>query len=105
MTFNIALFGLYVVISSFGLYKLKSASGILSPEFAIGFASYGFGFLVWYYILTRLPLSIAFPIAAGSLIVATQIVGHEFLGEKIGFVHAGGIGLILVGIALIHIKA
>ncbi len=105
MIFNIALFALYVAISSFGLYKLKSASGLLSLDFAIGFASYGLGFLVWFYVLTRMPLSIAFPIAAGSLIVATQFVGQAFLGERIEPVHAGGIALILVGIVLIHFKA
>jgi multidrug transporter EmrE-like cation transporter len=105
MISNIALFALYVVVSAFGLYKLKSADGPLSADFGIGFASYGLGFLVWYYVLTRLPLSFAFPVAAGSLIVATQFVGHSFLGERIDLIQAGGIALILAGIVLIHIRA
>jgi multidrug transporter EmrE-like cation transporter len=105
MIINIGLFCLYVAVSSFGLYKLKGSGGVLTLDSAVGFGFYGLGFLVWYYVLTRLPLSIAFPIAAGSLIIATQLVGYGLLGEKIGLVQIGGITLIIAGISLIHIKA
>lgn len=101
MMINAGLFALYVLVSSFGLFKLKSASGILSLDFLLGFTLYGLGFLIWYYVLTRLPLSVAFPIAAGSLVIGTQAVGYLFLGETIHMAHAGGIVLILGGIFLI----
>ncbi len=104
MIVNIGLFTLYVLVSSFGLFKLKSASGLLSADFIVGFAFYGAGFLIWYSVLTRLPLSVVFPIAAGSLVVATQIVGYVFLGEAIRVVHTGGIALILAGIVLIFVR-
>ncbi len=104
MIINIGLFTLYVLVSSFGLFKLKSASGFLSPDFLLGFAFYGFGFLIWYSVLTRLPLSVVFPIAAGSLVIATQVVGYLFLGETIRLVHASGIALILGGIVLIFVR-
>ena len=104
MIVNIGLFTLYVLVSSFGLFKLKSAGGFLSPDFLLGFAFYGAGFLIWYSVLTRLPLSVVFPIAAGSLVIATQIVGHLFLGETIRLVHAGGIAMILAGIVLIFVR-
>ena len=92
------------MVSSFGLFKLKSASGIPSPDFWLGFALYGFGFFIWYYVLTRLPLSVAFPIAAGSLVIATQVVGYLFLGETIHLAHAGGVALIAIGIFLIFLQ-
>ncbi len=104
MIVNIGLFTLYVLVSTFGLFKLKSASGFLSPDFLLGFAFYGAGFLIWYSVLTRLPLSVVFPIAAGSLVVATQIVGYLLLGETIRVVHAGGVALILAGIVLIFVR-
>ncbi len=104
MIVNIGLFTLYVAVSSFGLYKLKSASGLLSSDFLLGFTCYGIGFLIWYSVLTRLPLSVVFPIAAGSLVVATQIVGYMFLDEAIHIVHASGIALILTGIVLIFVR-
>ena len=105
MIINIGLFCLYVVVSSFGLYKLKSSADLLSIDFAIGFAFYGLGFLVFYSVLMRLPLSVAFPVAAGSLIVATQLVGHGMLGEKIGLLQLGGIVTVLAGIVMIYSKA
>jgi multidrug transporter EmrE-like cation transporter len=104
MIVNIGLFTLYVLVSSFGLFKLKSASGLMSLDFWLGFAFYGAGFLIWYYVLTRLPLSVAFPIAAGGLVIATQVVGYLFLGETIHVVHAGGIALVVVGIVLIFLQ-
>ena len=105
MIANIGLFTLYVLVSSFGLFKLKSASGTFGVEFFVGFACYGLGFLVWYYVLTRLPLSIAFPVAAGGLVAATQVVGFLFLNETMHFIHVSGISLILLGILLVFINA
>ena len=105
MIANIGLFSLYVLVSSFGLFKLKAANGTFGVEFLVGLTSYGFGFLVWYYVLTRMPLSVAFPVAAGGLVVATQVVGYMFLDEGIQLMHVGGIALILLGIAFIFANA
>lgn len=105
MITNIGLFILYVLVSSFGLFKLKAANGSFGFEFLVGLTSYGFGFLVWYYVLTRMPLSVAFPVAAGSLVVATQIVGYLFLDEGIQLLHVGGIAFILLGIVVIFARA
>lgn len=105
MLLNIGLLTLYVVISSLGLFALKTASGPLSPHFAVGLALYAVGFAIWYGMLTRLPLSVAFPIAAGSLIAATQVVGWLFLDESLRIVHLGGIALILAGIAVVFADA
>lgn len=104
MIVNAGLFALYVLVSSFGLYKLKSAGGFLSPDFLLGFTCYGIGFLIWYSVLTRLPLSVVFPIAAGSLVVATQLVGYLFLDEAIHIVHASGVAFVLIGIVLIFVR-
>ena len=105
MTANIGLFVLYVVVSSFGLFKLKSASGTFGFDFFIGLTGYGFGFVIWYVVLTRLPLSVAFPAAAGSLVVASQIVGFLLLGESMKIMHVGEIFLILIGIVLVFANA
>jgi multidrug transporter EmrE-like cation transporter len=101
MVLNVALLVLYVVVSSFGLYALKGANGTIGTGFFIGLAFYGAGFLIWYGLLARMPLSVAFPLAAGSLVVATQLVGALFLDERLSLAHLGGIGLIVAGIAVI----
>jgi multidrug transporter EmrE-like cation transporter len=101
MLLNIGLLTLYVAISSCGLLALKTASGPMTLHFAAGLILYAIGFAIWYGMLTRLPLSVAFPIAAGSLVMATQIVGWLFLDERLQVGHLGGIALILAGIAVV----
>ena len=101
---NLLVMLIYVLVSAFGLYRIKSAIGVFSTDFAIGFALYGLGFLIWMYILIRMPLSVAFPIAAGSLILATQVIGYFLLGEKISLLHGFGATSIIVGIALISVR-
>jgi len=97
------IFVIYAVISSFGLYKLKSAPSISSWEFYIGFIFYGLGMLIWLQILRTTALSIAFPVAAGSLIIATQLLGYFLLGENVGPVRLAGVVFIIMGIALIYL--
>jgi multidrug transporter EmrE-like cation transporter len=80
---------------------IKQAGEIRSWRFAAGFLLYGAGFLVWLWILRRLPLSVAFPTAAGALIAATVLGGYLFLGERLLIAQAIGIALILVGIVLV----
>ena len=72
---DVLLFMAYIGSSAFGLYRMKQAAEIASPAFALGFFFYGAGFVWWIVILRRLDLSLAVLIAAGGLIVATQIVG------------------------------
>lgn len=105
MVLNAVLLVTYVVISSLGLYALKIANGTIGIGFLIGLAFYGGGFLVWYGLLARMPLSVAFPLAAGSLVIATQIVGAVFLGENLHLAHLGGIALIVAGIAVVFVEA
>ena len=102
---NTGLLLVYVSLSAYGLYLLKAAPRILSETFFIGFLLYGTGFLLWLWILMRLPLSVAFPTAAGSLILATLLVGHFLLGEPITPLHAIGALAILAGIIVIFVFA
>ena len=91
----------YALISAFGLYLLKAAQEIQSIGFIIGAFFYGSGFLIWMYILRLYPLSVAFPVAAGALIVGTQIAGILFLKEPFQIQTIAGITFIGIGILLI----
>ena len=102
---KVVIFVIYVLISSFGLYKIKVASTLLSFDFIAGMALFGSGFLLWLYILRSYPLSIAFPIAAGSLVFATQLFGVLVLREPFTMTHGLGIVLIVAGIALVSVNA
>lgn len=95
------VFCAYVLASAAGLVLIKRADALMSWRFAAGFALYGAGFLVWLWLLRRLPLSVAFPTAAGTLIAATTLGGYLFLGERLVVAQLVGIGLIAAGIVLV----
>jgi multidrug transporter EmrE-like cation transporter len=98
---DLALLVTYVVVSVIGLHLLKTSAGmVVSMPFLLGLGCYGTGFAL-YLILTKLPLSVAFPLAAGALIVGTQLVGHMLLGEALGARHLFGVVLIVIGLAVV----
>jgi multidrug transporter EmrE-like cation transporter len=63
---------------------------------------YGAGFALWLVILKLYPLSLAFPIAAGSLIVASQFIGIYLLNESLRLTNILGIFLIIAGMFLVY---
>jgi multidrug transporter EmrE-like cation transporter len=99
------LITIYTLISAFGLYKIKAADGVYDIVMWLGAAAYGAGFLLWLVILRKYALSIAFPIAAGSLIIATQAVSYLFLKETLSTAHLAGVALIIAGITIVFARA
>ncbi len=94
----------YAGVSGYGLFLMKSAAAPVSVRFAIGIVFYGAGFLVWIGILRNFPLTIAFPAAAGTLIVSTQIFGI-WLDEPLSTTKAGALVLIILGTLLLSVEA
>jgi multidrug transporter EmrE-like cation transporter len=101
---SIIVFLIYVVTSCSGLYLIKAADNWKTPSFLIGFTLYGIGALMWMGILRLFPLSFAFPIAAGSLVIGTTITGVFLLHETVSIWHLSGAFLIIFGITLIASK-
>jgi multidrug transporter EmrE-like cation transporter len=96
-----SLFVIYIITSCFGLYLIKAAEGWKTSAFVIGFVLYGSGAVIWMVILRLMPLSFAFPIAAGSLMIGTMLTGVFFLSETITAWHIAGAFMIITGIVLI----
>ena len=99
--FSASLFAIYVVISCLGLYLIKLAESWKTLTFVAGFAFYGVGAVVWMVILRLMPLSHAFPVAAGALVIGTMLVGVVFLSEVVSAWQGVGAFLIITGITLI----
>lgn len=99
---TILLLALYVFLSTYGLYKIKASEFGFNLGFVVGFGSYLAGFIIWFLILKTNPLSVAFPVAAGLLIVATQFVGFTFLGESVTALKGVGVALIISGIVMVY---
>lgn len=107
MTSHPLLAGLYLLIyvslSVGGLTLIKLSESTVSVRFLLGAVLYGSGFLVWiFWILRALPLSIAFPLAAGTLMIGTQLGGWIFLKEEFSGIAASGVFLIICGTAIVY---
>jgi multidrug transporter EmrE-like cation transporter len=100
-----ALLAAYVITATFGLYRMKAAPAVVSLEFAAGATAYALSFLLWILILLRMPLSVAFPLVTGLVIVATQLCGALWLNEPMTWWKAAAVVLIISGIGLLSVKA
>ena len=59
-------------------------------------------YLIWvFYILRKFELSLAFPIAASSILLLSQIIGITLLGEQMSLEKTIGILFITVGTVLV----
>lgn len=101
--FGIVLLALYPFVSCYGLYLMKAAPMVKSWGFLIGFICYAAGAVIWLFILRIFPLSTAFPIAAGSLVIGTMLTGVFFLNEQVTGFHLAGALMIIVGIVLLSL--
>lgn len=93
---------LYATVSGYGLLLLKQADLGFNAKLSLGGFLYGLGFVIWLWILRGHPLSVSFPVAAGSLMVATQLFGAS-IGEPFTLGKTLGVLLILCGIALVSL--
>ena len=93
-----ALTFVYAGVSGYGLMLLKASAFEIGPRLIGGGVLYVLGFAIWLYLLYRFPLSLAFPLAAGSLVIASQVFGY-LLGESVDIAHILGTLLIVAGIA------
>lgn len=98
---TVALFLTYIAVSCTGLFLIKVTDTWKSATFLLGLSLYAGGAVMWMVILRLLPLSFAFPIAAGSLVIGTMLTGAIFLKEAIGIWQSFGSLMIIAGIFLI----
>ena len=72
----------------------------LNPFVVAGLACYGLSAGLWLIVLTKMPLSMAYPLVA--LAIATVVLSSALLlGEAVSPVRAGGVALIVLGVILI----
>jgi multidrug transporter EmrE-like cation transporter len=99
----------YVVFSTAGLALLKLSHGLppllvqasLPPAaflLAAGFALYAGSFAIWTWLLGRLPLTVAFPVASGATLAATSVTACLLFDERMTSLKSVGIGLVFLGV-------
>lgn len=108
------LFTAYTVFSVAGMVLVKyaapalkaamvqGASAVAPGLLVVGGASmYVLGFLLWMVILTRSPLTVAYPIAVGLTMAFSTVCAAVFLRESLTWSTFVGMLLVFVGIVLL----
>lgn len=73
---------------------------IQSPLVLVGLGLYGFGALLWLFVLGRAPLSFAYPFV-GLGFILTMLAGSFWLNESLSFARIAGTLLIGTGCVLV----
>lgn len=73
---------------------------VLQPAVFFGLASYGLSAALWLLVLSRMPLSMAYPLISLG-ILAVVLLSAVALGENVSAGRAAGVAFILTGVLLI----
>lgn len=68
--------------------------------FLLGFAAYGISLVVWIAALTRVPVTIAYPMLSIGYVI-NALIARFWLGESLGTTGWAGMGFIIVGVWLL----
>ena len=83
-----------------GLNLVRSVQALLTPYVALGVGLYVLSTLIWLIVLSRAPLSYAYPmIAAGYVLVV--FLSWAVLGERVTALRMAGLALIVAGVVLV----
>lgn len=110
----IILFILYVVLASSGLilFKIGNTNANFhitllnfkidfSISMIIGILCYGFSFLLWLFIVSKMNLTLAMPLSVALVNTLVVIESLIILKEKISFIQGIGIITIIAGVIII----
>ena len=78
----------------------QAARMAVQPHFIAGVACYGVSLVVWIIGLSRVPVSIAYPMLSLGYVI-NAIAAHYLLGESVTLARWLGIGFIVLGVWLV----
>lgn len=80
------------------------AHALTSPMVWVGLGLYGLSTLLWLWVLSRLDVSLAYPLVSLGFVV-TMAAGVLWLGEPFSWLRVGACTLIVIGVTLLAIDA
>lgn len=86
-----------------GLQLNNILTVMLSPLILLGIALYGIATILWLFVLSRLPLSVAYPMQSLAYVLGL-IVAWWIFGEAIPLNRWIGAGIIVAGVMVIGMK-
>ena len=101
--FLISLVGVTVALNTIAQILLKIGSGqtFLNIYLGGGICTYAVSTVVYIGVLSKLNLSVTYPVVIGLTVAATTCLGAVVLKEQLPPIHWVGIGLMLSGICAI----
>jgi multidrug transporter EmrE-like cation transporter len=72
----------------------------VEPHLLLGMACYGISLIVWILGLSRVPVSVAYPLLSIGYVI-NAVAAHYLLGESVSAARWAGIGFIIVGVWLV----
>ena len=73
---------------------------VTSPLVMLGLCLYGLGAIIWLVVLSRVSLSLAYPLLGLTYVVVT-IAAYALLGENVSLLRWLGVLLVSIGVAVI----
>ena len=105
---TIAAFVAYALISSASLVLMRSqlaglslANAVLRPLAWAAVCGYGTSYLLWLYLISKLPLSVIYPVSFGVVMLLVYGGAVALLHEQISAVRIVGAVCILVGVSIL----
>lgn len=83
------------------LFKVGAGQNFLNLYLLGGILTYGLSTVFYILVLSKLNLSVTYPVVIGLTVVATTCLGATVLKEQVPLIHWLGIGLMLSGISAI----
>ena len=80
------------------------AHALTSPMVWLGLGLYGLSTLLWLWVLSRLDLSLAYPLVSLGFVV-TMAAGVLWLGEPFSWLRVAACTLIVIGVSLLALDA
>ncbi|MGF1521039.1 MAG: SMR family transporter [Leptolyngbyaceae cyanobacterium] len=92
-----------VALNTLAQVLLKSGSGgsLINPYLIGGVFTYGLSTLIYITVLSKINLSVAYPVVIGLTVIATTLAGALLLKEHISTTGWIGMGLMISGIGAI----
>ena len=101
--FSILLIFITVTLNTFAQILLKLGADLNQFNIYLigGICSYGLSTIFYILVLSKLNLSVVYPVVIGLTILSTTILGSIILREKVSITHWVGVSLMLSGISVI----
>ena len=77
----------------------------LSPLILLAIAAYGIGVIIYMFVLSRTDLSFIYPVMTALGLMCATLISATLFREQISLIRLAGIGVVVLGVALISKSA